>query len=38
MLGDLCVTEGRAQVKDEDLNSCSDTARSADLGRLLSEL
>lgn len=33
MLGDLCVTEGRAQVKDEDLNSCSDTAKVSRLGK-----
>lgn len=33
MLGGLRVTEGRAQVKDEDLNSRSDTAKVSRLGK-----
>ena len=33
MLGDLCVTEGRVQVKDEDLNSRSDIAKVSRLGK-----
>lgn len=33
VLGGLRVTEGRAQVKDEDLSSRSDTAKVSRLGK-----